>query len=307
VNLALAGGHDVVAVDTLWFDKAVPLVHWSNPKYTFRKTSFSNTAFLEEFLPQVDYVVHLAAVVGEPASKLDQALTFKTNVTDTESLLAAAAKHKVKGVLFMSTCSNYGIAEGMATEDSPLRPLSPYAESKVKIEEQLAGGKYPLNWIVCRMSTVFGVAPRMRFDLTVNDFTLNAHKDKKLEIFLPHTFRPYIHVFDAARALLALLQDFSRTKNQVFNVGFPGENYEKRRIADLCKKHIPGLDLKIVESGMDTRDYQVDFSKIDSFLKLEQTHTVESGVKEILASLAIGAFGEGTAPKFSNTTPALDA
>jgi len=284
-NLALQEGYQVRVVDTLWFKKDTPLIHFNNPNYQFIKGSICNYNFIKEVLNDVDYIINAAAVVGGPASKKYPELTYKTNFDACVNLAEAAQSNNVKGLIFLSTCSNYGISNGLADENTELNPLSVYAKSKVKSEEYLMNNMKGLDWVICRSSTVYGVSPRMRFDLTVNDFTMNAYTKKYLDIFLPYSHRPYIHVYDLAKIIMELFKNFGKTKNNVFNVGFNGENYQKIQIANIVKENIPDTKIEIVKTGSDLRDYQVDFSKLKKFLDIKNTYTINDGVKEVLEIL----------------------
>jgi len=162
-----------------------------------------------------------------------------------------------------------------------------------------------LDWVICRLSTVYGCSPRIRFDLTVNDFIMNAYMNKYLDIFLPYTYRPYIHVYDVARVVMGLIDKFEQVKRNVFNVGFNGENYRKIEVAECVKSILPETRIEIVKSGTDLRDYQVDFSKLRDLLNMENTFNVERGVKEVLALLESGAVTDPYDRRYYNTTPDL--
>lgn len=259
-DLALGSGFKVRVMDLLWFNKDLPRACADNPSYEFIRADICDTDSLRMALEGVDIVVHAAAVVGEPATNKFSALTTKINLEASIRLIEEVRNSSAKGIIFLSTCSNYGIADGIATEDSPLKPLSLYAKTKVGVERYLMDKTKGLDWVICRLSTVYGVSPRMRFDLTVNDFTLNALINRYLEVFLPYTHRPYIHVSDVARIILEAVNNFNSIKHNVFNIGFNTENYQKIRIAEIIKGFIPDLDIRITEKGIDIRDYRVDFS-----------------------------------------------
>jgi nucleoside-diphosphate-sugar epimerase len=302
-NLALQKGFQVKAADILWFNKSIPLIHYSNPNYEFVHCDLCDHSVHEQLLSDVDFVIHCAAVVGDPASKLFPELTQKLNYDAAVALFEKAKVLKKKGFIFFSTCSNYGVSDGMATEKSELKPLSLYAETKVGTERHIIEHHDHLDYIVCRLSTVYGLSPRMRFDLTVNDFTMNAYRSKKLDIFLPESYRPYIHVFDLARTVLALIERWSEARNQVFNLGFKGENYQKIQIAKAVEQYIPELKINILKEGGDLRDYQVDFSKVVNFLGLQNFFNAEKGVKELTEILKAGIIKDFDDPVYYNTSP----
>lgn len=304
-NLALQNGHSVVAVDHLWFNESIPLIHLSNPNYQFVKGDICEKQVVEGAMQNIDFVIHTAAVVGDPASKLFPELTKKINEDASYHVIDLARERGVKGFIFFSTCSNYGIANDLATEETALSPLSLYAESKVNVERYLMDKVKDMNWVIGRLSTIYGASPRMRFDLTVNDFTLNAWKKKYLDIFLPESYRPYIHVFDLANVMMNVIANFDKVKNNVFNIGFPGENYQKIQIANTVKKYIPDVKIDILKEGGDKRDYQVDFSKLHKFLSIKQIFNVDKSVAEIYEMLKNGYITNPEAPVYYNTTPKL--
>ncbi|MFM2019126.1 MAG: hypothetical protein RL007_2782 [Bacteroidota bacterium] len=304
-NLALQNGHEVVAVDHIWFNEQIPLIHLSNPRYTFIKGDIRNKDVVASAIKGIDFVIHTAAVVGDPASKLFPEDTKSINEDASYQLIDLARQEKIKGFIFFSTCSNYGVANDLATEESELRPLSLYAESKVNVEKYLIEKVKDMNWVIGRLSTIYGASPRMRFDLTVNDFTLNAWKKQYLDIFLPESYRPYIHVFDLANIMMHVIADFDKVKNNVFNIGFPGENYQKIQIAEIVKKYIPETKIDILKEGGDKRDYQVDFSKLHRFLNVKQIFNVDKSVAEIYEMLSKGYITDPESPVYYNTTPKL--
>jgi len=304
-NLALQKGFKVKVIDTLWFRKDSPLVHWSNPHYKFIKGDICNEKLVDDILDGVDYIVHTAAVVGEPASKKYPQLTLDVNQKASFNLITKASQRGVKGFIFFSTCSNYGVSEGQAFEDSTLKPLSPYAETKVNVEKYLMSQSNGIDWVIGRLATVYGSSYRMRFDLTVNDFTMNAYTKKYLEVFMPYTYRPYIHTFDVANTVLEIINKFDKVKNNVFNVGFNGENYQKVQIVEEVKKLLPELTVKIVDKGSDLRDYQVDFSKLQKYIGIKNVYTVKDGVKEIIDLLSQGVIKDPLNSVYYNTTPEL--
>ena len=190
VNRALEKDFRVKAIDALWFDKDVSLIHLNNPAYEFKKIDITDSSRLDRHLDGVDFVIHTAAVVGDPASKKFPDLTTKVNLESTIRLIDRLKGRGVKGFIFLSTCSNYGIADGLANEETPLKPLSLYARTKVDVEQYLMDKVKHIDWVICRLSTAYGISPRMRFDLTVSDFTMNAFTQKYLDIYLPKTYRP---------------------------------------------------------------------------------------------------------------------
>jgi nucleoside-diphosphate-sugar epimerase len=302
-GMALQHNHHVRVVDALWFEKKVPVLFCNDSRYEFIKGDIRDEKLMNECVQDVDYVVHAAAVVGDPASKLFPEITRKINHAAAVNLINICGRNGVKGFLFLSTCSNYGVASELADENTALKPLSLYAETKVDVEKYLIEHADGPDWLIGRLSTVYGVSPRIRFDLTVNDFAMNGFRNKFLDIFLPLSYRPYVHVWDLAKILLALLADFDRVKNNVFNIGFPGENYQKIKIAEAVKKQLPEVKINIVKQGGDLRDYQVDFTKVHKAVRVEREFDAERSVREFINLFRQGVISDFDNPVYYNTSP----
>lgn len=199
----------------------------------------------ERAIAGANAVVHLAAIVGDPACARDPEVSREVNVEGSRALVADARRLGVEQLVFASTCSNYGRMTDPTvpiTEDGELAPVSLYAEQKVGIEQALLGGESNGIAKTClRFATVYGLAPRMRFDLTVNEFTLWLWSGKQLEVFGEQFWRPYIHVRDAGRAVRTVL-DAPRdvVAGQVFNAGRSGENYRKLDLVEEIQSQMPG-------------------------------------------------------------------
>jgi nucleoside-diphosphate-sugar epimerase len=246
-------------------------------------------------LNEVQEVVHLAAIVGDPACARDPQLSDQVNVQATRSLVVEARAAGVERLAFASTCSNYGRMADPSVpiaEEGELRPVSLYAEQKVDMERLvLASGENGLETTCLRFATVYGVSRRMRFDLTVNEFTRELWAGRVLEVFGEQFWRPYIHVRDAARALLTVLEAPSeKVARQVFNAGRSGENYRKLDLVAEIRKQTGRGSVSYVHRDEDPRDYKVSFDKIRSQLGFETLMTVPDGIVEVLGALDAGAF-----------------
>ncbi len=250
-------------------------------------------------------VVHLAAIVGDPACALDPAVSEEVNVQATRALVADANEAGVERLVFASTCSNYGRMEDPnvpITEEGELRPVSLYAEQKVGMEQLiLAGAGGPTEPTCLRFATVYGVGRRMRFDLTVNEFTRELWADRELEVFGEQFWRPYIHVRDAARAVRTVLEAPSeKVAGKVFNAGRSGENYRKLDLVEEIGKQIDRGKVSYVHRDEDPRDYKVSFDKIRAELGFETLMTVPDGIAEIIAALDAKAFGDPFDRRYRN-------
>jgi nucleoside-diphosphate-sugar epimerase len=251
-------------------------------------------------------IVHLAAIVGDPACARDPELARETNVEATQALVADAQAAGVAHLIFASTCSNYGRMADPETpvdEEAPLAPVSLYAEQKVEIEKMLLeNGSGPTAPTCLRFATVYGAAPRMRFDLTVNEFTRELWADRNLEVFGEQFWRPYVHVRDAARGILTVLEAGpEEVGGDVFNVGHSDENYRKLDLVEVITSEIPRGNVSYVHRDEDPRDYKVSFAKIHERLGFEPQMRVPDGVREIAKGLDAESFGDPFDGRHRNT------
>lgn len=255
-------------------------------------------------LEGIDAVVHLAAIVGDPACARDPETSHAVNVEATQALIGDAERGGVEHFVFASTCSNYGkMADPTVPidETGELAPVSRYAEQKVSIEQYLGNGT-ALPSTRLRFATVYGVAPRMRFDLTVNEFTRDLWADHELEIFGAHRWRPYIHAADAARAIADVLAAPRESViGEVFNVGSSAENYTKATIVEAIRARCERGSVITVEQETDPRDYRVNFEKVHSVLGFTPSRTVPDGIEEVIAALDRRAFGDPFDGRHRNT------
>jgi nucleoside-diphosphate-sugar epimerase len=256
-------------------------------------------------LQGVEAVIHLAAIVGDPACGRDPELSNAVNVEGTRALLDDAKAAGVHRFVFASTCSNYGRMTDPTvpiTEEGVLAPVSLYAEQKVSMEQMIlaSNGSGPVTTCL-RFATVYGVAPRMRFDLTVNEFTRDLWADKDLEVFGEQFWRPYVHVRDAARSTCMVLQrPDEAVARKVFNVGRSGENYRKLDLVEEIRRQVDKGSVSYVRRDEDPRDYKVSFDKVRSELGFETTMTVPDGIAEIAQALDRDAFGDPYAQRYRN-------
>jgi len=284
----LKRGYTVRGLDSLVYGGRAVLGLYQYGNFRFLNGDIRDEQVLREALQGVDAVVHLAAIVGDPACARQPEFARSVNLEGSLRLLKLSREQGVKQLIFASTCSNYGrMADPTlyVCEESPLAPLSLYAETKVTVENAfLAYDGIEPAITVLRFATLFGVSPRMRFDLTVNEFTMELETKRKLVIFGEQFWRPYVHVRDAANAVvLALTSPTRKVRGQVFNVGDTNHNYQKRQIVDLVRSQIPGnVDIESVQRNEDPRDYRVSFEKIRRELDFQITTAIEDGIREVL-------------------------
>ena len=256
-------------------------------------------------LQGVDAVVHLAAIVGDPACARDPELAKAVNLEASLGLFAEAQEAGARRFLFASTCSNYGrMADTsvLATEEHELRPVSLYAETKVAVERTLlAAPARPTAATVLRLATLYGLSPRMRFDLTVNEFVMQMLVHRKLVVFGEQFWRPYVHVRDAARAFaMVLASPAGAVAGRVFNVGDTQENYRKSDLLERMEVRIPGAEIQRVKKAEDPRDYRVSFARIHERLGFSVTRRVPDGIDEIATALESGLIEDPHHPAHYN-------
>tara|TARA_A100001015_G_scaffold315080_1_gene426033 strand:- start:2084 stop:3088 length:1005 start_codon:yes stop_codon:yes gene_type:complete len=306
----LTEGYTVTCVDNLMFGGDSLLSIWHNKKFTFYHCDINDTDKLNEIFKKNNFyaVIHLASIVGDPACKLYSDLAKKTNWTSSKWLLEKSRNVGVSKFIFASTCSNYGKMkdqDAYVNENSKLAPLSLYAELKVKFEN------YMINEIIkdkefsttsLRFSTVYGVSPRMRFDLTVNEFTKDLALGKELLIFGKQFWRPYCHVKDFSNAFITVLKSPNdKVAYNVFNVGDTKENYTKQMLIDEIEKQLPNSQIKYIKKNDDPRDYRVNCDKIKNELGFKISMTVPDGIREIKHIIEAKIIKDPDNQKYYNT------
>lgn len=267
-------------------------------RFRFQAVDVRNTFAMHSLLHPDDVLVHLAAIVGDPACARQSDLALEVNQRASLRLIDAAGDLGVRHVVFVSTCSNYGLTDGVAHEQSSLNPLSLYAETKVTVEEALLASDVPAT--VLRLATVYGVAPRMRLDLTVNQFAVEAALDRHLDIYGADAWRPYVHVEDVARAISACVGAPELSVGEVFNIGDTDENYTKRMLFELLHDRLPDLRASWTETGPDRRSYRVSFEKAARVLGFQVTRRVPDGIDDVLRGVAGGRWRDREHPAYSN-------
>ncbi len=287
VPLLLADGHAVRVFDSLLQGGDSLLGVWSNPAFEFIRGDVCDRAQVESAVAGMDAVVHLAAIVGDPACSKLPDLARAVNLDSSLALIDESRRAGVSRFLFASTCSNYGKMKDFTQyldEESELSPVSLYAETKVAVEKALLARGAGNGWspTPLRFATVFGVSPRMRFDLTVNEFTMEMLTKKHLKVFGEQFWRPYVHVRDAARAIrLVLSSPTEKVAGTVFNVGATDQNWQKQQLVEMIRPHAPDAVVEFVHKQEDPRDYRVSFTRIAESLGYKITRTVAQGIEEV--------------------------
>ncbi|MCL0053641.1 NAD(P)-dependent oxidoreductase [Dehalococcoidia bacterium] len=291
--LLLRQGHSVRVLDALLYGGSSLLGVWPHPEFEFIQGDVRDQLAVQDAVKGMDAVVHLAAIVGDPACAKQPEEARSINQDASLALVEECRRAGVGRFIFASTCSNYGRLsepEQLADESWQLSPLSLYAETKVAIEEAVLDRQEPaFSPTVVRFATVYGVSPRMRFDLTVNEFTMEMATAGRLTVFGEQFWRPYVHVVDAARAVALILgTPVEAVQNQVFNVGATNQNFQKQQLVDLIKPYAPHAQIDYVHKEEDPRDYRVSFEKIKDSLGYSTTLTVEDGIREVAQLVEAG-------------------
>jgi nucleoside-diphosphate-sugar epimerase len=288
-HLLMEGAH-VRVVDRLAGGGEALLGFYRHPRFELLAGDVRDTARMRQACREARAVVHLAAVVGEPACAVDEPASRAINTDGTRVMLDAAHEANVERFIYVSTCSNYGVSspDELADEQAPLRPLGIYAQSKVEAERLvLADTRHPKR-VVMRFGTICGLSSRMRFDLLVNEMARAAVLRESIEIFAPAAWRPYLHIRDAARAIAWALDAPPAASGQVFNV--VGENYQKQGLIDLVRRHFPDAAVAVTERVPDARDYRATGERIRRVGGFTPQLTVEDAFVDMTSAVRSGMF-----------------
>lgn len=301
----LRSNYRVTVIDSLLFggESLVPFLH--HPNFHFVKADVTDPRAVKDGLrseqalgvtwPGPEAVVHLAAIVGFPACQaVGRQVAWRYNVDATQQVFGQACDLGVERFVFSSTYSNYGLmSDGQpVTEESPLNPQSLYAETKIAAEEYLLEQKNaPVAPLLFRFATLYGISPRTRFDLIVNQFVLDAYTKRQLLIYQRGYSRSFVHVRDVVRGImLGLDAPEAKVRGQVYNLGADNGNYTKDQIVNLVLKRMPEtvVEYRDMTFGGDMRDISVSFAKIQQELGFKTTLDVDDGIRELLFALKTG-------------------
>lgn len=276
----LDNGYQVTVLDNLSY-KQLSLLHlFKRKNFTFIKGDVRNKELLQKFVTEADVIIPLAAIVGMPACKANPDLAVDVNYKQVVNILEVLRDNQK--LILPNTNSQYGSSDTIITEESPFRPLSLYAETKCEAENAMLSNG---NGVSLRLATVFGVSPRMRQDLLVNDFVYKSVVDGYLVMFEAHFKRNYIHVVDIARTFLFVIENYEKCKGQAFNVGLSSANCSKLELAETIKKYIPDLVIKQDEfkQDFDKRNYIVSNEKLEK-LGWKPIMSLDDGIKELITA-----------------------
>ncbi len=280
--------YTVTCLDNLIYDNSYSLSELEKDnKFNFILGDLRNETLINKLLDKCDAVIILAGLVGDPITKKYPEIAEQINNEGTKKLINCCKNKSIEKIIFVSTCSNYGLSKTDAplSEDAELKPVSLYAKQKVEVEKFILSKKneFDCSPTILRFSTAFGLSPRMRFDLTINQFAKSIFENEELEVFDSNTWRPYCHVEDFARALDQILgANKVVTDFQVFNVGNDNNNFTKKQIVEQIFKFISSNKVTFTEKKMDPRNYKVNFSKIYKVLNFKIKYSVNDGIEEMI-------------------------
>jgi nucleoside-diphosphate-sugar epimerase len=310
VRTLLGRGYRVRVLDLLLYGHGSSVADLLDvPGFQFQFGDLRDAAAVERALEGATDVVMLASLVGDPICRKYPELAREVNEHGTLRLFESLQGRSVDRFVFTSTCSNYGLMDQgtEATEESALNPQSLYAETKVAVENHVRSRAALVDFAptILRLSTAYGFSSRMRFDLTMAEFTRELALGRELLVYDEDTWRPYCHTADIARAIVTVLEaESGLVRGEVFNVGASEANYTKRMIVDLVLKRVPSGVVAYRSGGRDTRNYRVSFRKIESSLGFSIDHSAEGFVMRLVAAVRDGLFPDVESRKdfFGNHT-----
>src|ERR1700722_10478554 len=289
VPFLLERGHQVTVLDRLYFGDSL-VAPRSRFAERLRIVRADVRSFDRELMNGVDTVIDLSGISNDPSCELEPDLTRSVNVDGARHLAGAAVEAGVKRFVYSSSCSVYGHGEGLGlTEQSPRHPVSLYARAKSEVEDFLMGAK-GMDVCALRLATVFGLSPRMRFDLAINVMTKNAYVGRRITVDGGgRQWRPFVHVRDAARAFeLGMTSDAKMVAGQVFNVGSDANNVQILNLAFRVRDAVPGTEVVHAPTDPDLRDYNVSFDKVQRVLGFRAEKGIDDGIREVLGALRDG-------------------
>jgi len=298
----LSRGYFVRILDNFIYGKKSIYEIRNNPSLEIIEGDFRNIETIVSSLRDIDAVILLAAIVGDPASKVRPTQTIETNLLAAQAIASACKCQHINRFIYASTCSVYGKGNNLLDENSPLNPVSLYARTKIASEQRIMDmANSSFSPTILRMGTLYGYSPRMRFDLVVNTMTMKAFLDKKIQVFGGNQWRPLLHVKDAARTYIKCLESpIDSIGNKIFNVGSEEQNYKIIEIAEIIKDSLKCVEIDVEKSSIDERDYRVSFNKIKDELNFKTNYKMYDAAKEIYENLQGGVIKNPLAKAYYN-------
>lgn len=298
----LDDGYKVRLLDSFVYGEE-PIAKWMNHRNleVFR-ADFRQVDKVVEAMRGMGTVIHLGAIVGDPACALNEELTIEVNLVATRMIAEVAKGAGVSRFIFASTCSVYGVSDNLLDENSSSNPVSLYARSKIACEQVLLRLRdTSFSPVILRFGTIYGLSGRTRFDLVVNLLSAKAVVDREITVFGSKQWRPFIHVEDAARALVMVTEAGVRDlRKMIFNVGSDEQNLTLGQVGSLILDKVPEAKLKIFDENVDVRNYRVNFRRIRDDLGFLPLWNIADGVDQVLQAIESGAVSDYRVPKYSN-------
>lgn len=302
VRMLLEKGYRVRVLDKLLFGSAPVEELLGRDGFDLVEGDFRNVEAVVRAARGVQAMVHLGAIVGDPACAIDEDITLQINLAATRMIREVCRGYGICRFIFASTCSVYGVQEDMIDEKSELAPVSLYARSKIDAERavlELADRDFRPT--VLRLGTAFGLSPRMRFDLVVNLLTAKAVSEGEITIFNPEQWRPFVHVRDISRAMLLCLEaPLGAVGTEILNVGSNDNNLRLGDLGRAVTEAVPGTEVHEEVRDDDPRSYRVDFSKIERAIGFSASVGLASGIREMADALRSGRVGPYSESIYSN-------
>ncbi|MDD5370891.1 MAG: NAD(P)-dependent oxidoreductase, partial [Anaerolineaceae bacterium] len=298
----LEKGYHVRLLDMLLYGTD-PIAPWlDHPHLEIIQADFRQIDRVVEAMHDISAVIHLGGIVGDPACELDEELTIEINVMASRMIAEVAKGSGVQHFIFASTCSVYGASDQMLDERSQLNPVSLYARSKIASEHvllKMADERFAP--VILRFGTIYGLSGRTRFDLVINLLTAKACVDNEITVFGGDQWRPFLHVDDAARAMLQVLEaPLGLVRTQIFNVGSNEQNYTINEVAEMIHHHVATAQVTHMGNDSDRRNYWVNFNKIRKALDFTPAWTVDQGIDQVIEALNTGRVTDYRDARYSN-------
>ncbi|MCF2144857.1 MAG: NAD-dependent epimerase/dehydratase family protein [Candidatus Heimdallarchaeota archaeon] len=305
VRFLLEKGYKVRILDNFryGFESITPIMN--NKNLEIKVGDITKPADINENLDDIEGVFHLAAIVGDPACSTNAELAVETNFIGTLRLARICKQKEIENFIFASTCSVYGSQPGVSliTEELSTNPVSLYGETKAESEAAilaLANARFKPK--IGRLATVYGVSPRMRFDLVINNFVRKAFIGETIKVFGGSQWRPFLNVKDAALGFLFLYEKELTNERPIYNIGSSEENYQIIEIPKIIKELLPETKYEVLKEITDKRTYNVSFEKIAKH-GFKLTIPMKEGIKEIIAEFQKGTYENTEDKKYYNVEP----
>ena len=298
----LERGWRVRVLDRLLYGEESLSELYGREDFELLEGDFRNVEAVVRAVQGMGSIIHLGAVVGDPACALNGDFTFEVNLAATRMIAEAGKGYGIRRFLFASSCSVYGASDDLLDERSPLVPLSLYARTKIESERLLLSlASQDFSPVLLRFATVCGLSYRPRFDLVVNLLAAQAARENKITIYGGQQWRPFIHVEDVSLALIRYLEaPLDVVGGEVFNVGSERGNLRLIELGEVIRRVVPGVEVSVRESAEDPRNYRVSFAKMEHVLGFQASKGVEDAVREIVDAVQTGRISDYRRPEYSN-------